>query len=468
MNRTFYIEHLGCAKNRVDAQRMINSLEDDSWSETTNPDEAEVIIVNTCGFIEPAKKESIDVTLALRKAYPGKRLILAGCLAERYGEDLTGTMPEVDEIFGNRDPENITTIIHKVTDDAGSGDLQTSGSTLPESSNRHTSHPSLRAYSAFTIVDGKAGYLKISEGCANRCSFCAIPIIRGSLRSRATKDIVSDARVMLESGVREINLIAQDIASYGTEKEYSGSNGTSDMLQDGITPFIDLLSEILELPGDFWLRMLYIHPDHFPSTLLDLVAREKRLLPYFDLPFQHASTDILRAMGRRGTHDSYLELISTIRQTLPDSVIRSTFLLGFPGETDADREALLRFQEEAQIDWLGVFEYSREEGTSAYSLGNPSRSLRRKAAHIRGEIESRQTRICESRMERFVGRRMDVLVEEPMTDVDLAIGRGYIHAPEVDANVVIHGEDFVEGERYRCRIIKRNGIDLEAVVEDTR
>jgi len=251
--------------------------------------------------------------------------------------------------------------------------------------------------------------------------------------------------------VFEINLIGQDIASYGTDRLTRPV---------AVPPLISLIERLLSIPGRFWLRMLYIHPDHFPTQLLELVAADERLVPYFDLPVQHASIRILEEMGRLGTGDAYLALIDRIRTALDAAVIRSTFLVGFPGEGRPDEEDLLEFQRRAEIDWLGVFEYSPEEGTAAFA--RLPRRARKSAARLKAVLEERQVPITERRMDRYVGDDLDVLIEEPLDKTGMAIGRGYLHAPEVDGNVVVHGQDLVAGTVRRCHIFKRNGIDLEA------
>jgi ribosomal protein S12 methylthiotransferase len=441
MEHRYYIEHLGCAKNRVDAEGMARTLRRAGWVECADAESARLIIVNSCGFIEAAKTESIETTLLFRKRYPDKKILLAGCLSERYGTELSESMSEIDGVFGNRELSRVAEVAGAIMGDP----------------------PGLRAADAMldtddeseaVLVGGGTGYLKIAEGCDNRCSYCAIPLIRGALRSRPACDILADAETLLGMGAKEIALIAQDIASWGTDFATPGDRLTT------------LIRRMLRVPEEFWLRLLYIHPDHFPEELLEIVAADPRVLPYFDLPFQHASVPILRAMGRSGSPTAYLSLIDTIRASLPDAVIRSTFLVGFPGEDDADRKALLDFQRHAEIDWLGVFEYSSEEGTRARSLGVPGAAERRRAKRFREELESRQTPITWRRLDRFVGRDLPVLIEEPFVDSDLAIGRAYLNAPEVDGNVVVHGDRLAEGALVRCRIFKRNGFDLEAEVVD--
>ncbi|MEA1910047.1 MAG: MiaB/RimO family radical SAM methylthiotransferase, partial [Spirochaetota bacterium] len=338
--KTFYLENLGCSKNQVDAEVMIVSLQKEGWEYTLNADKAELIIVNTCGFIEAAKKESIDTAISFRDTYPGKKILMAGCFAQRYGADLLDKMPEIDGVFGNRNLQ----IVPEVAESVFLGDrpaiLPLEGSSRPERTN-------------LLSFPGSA-YVKISEGCNHRCSYCAIPIIRGNLRSRTVEDLLSEIKGLLSSGILEINLIAQDLAALGTDRKEKD--------------FIKLLGEISKLSGTFWIRLLYIHPDYFPLELLDVVAADKRILPYFDIPFQHAAKSVLTGMGRRGSSSEYLNLVETIRRKIPESIIRSTFMVGFPGETSAYRRELLDFQAAASLDWVGTFIYSREEDTRAYSM----------------------------------------------------------------------------------------------------
>ncbi len=300
----------------------------------------------------------------------------------------------------------------------------------------------------------KSVYVKIAEGCDNRCSYCAIPLIRGNLASRSVKDIVEEVGMLLDKGFFEVNLIAQDLGSFGLDR--------------GKQELPVLLSEISKLRGKFWVRMLYIHPDRFPTDILGLCKEDGRILPYFDLPFQHASQPILARMGRKGDSETYLELIQTIRQTLPHAVIRSTFLVGFPGETEADFATLADFQDKASLEWLGVFSYSREEGTAAYRYSwkpnkkPPKRELERR----KRLLEERQIRITETMLDRFVGKDFDALVEESIPGEGLCLARAYAHAPEVDGLVVVHAENVAPGDVLKVRIVKRNGVDLEAVRAD--
>jgi ribosomal protein S12 methylthiotransferase len=425
--RSFYLESLGCAKNQVDSELMIAALEAAGWSRTDSPAEAAVLVVNTCGFIADAKKESIETSLTLKAGQPGARLIMAGCLSERYGTELAGQMPEVDAFTGNKDPAAVVALAEE----------------LFAARRPRRAPPRPYARTQLLSYPGSA-YVKIAEGCGNRCTYCAIPLIRGDLASREKAEVLAEIRGLLDRGVRELILIAQDLGSYGKDR---GGPGLA-----------DLLSGIARFPDDFWVRLLYIHPDHFPRDILDLMARDPRFLPYFDLPFQHAAPRVLSAMGRRGEPGANLDLLASIRGRLPGAVIRSTFLVGFPGETDEEFTALLAFQERARPDWLGAFTYSREEDTPAY--GMPGRVPRATAAARKAEVERRQVDITARALDGFVGRTLDVLIEERIEGEGMSLGRGYMQAPDVDGLVVVR-RDLPPGARVTVRIDRRNGVDLE-------
>jgi ribosomal protein S12 methylthiotransferase len=430
---TFTIESLGCAKNQVDSEQLIAHLERSGLEWVAEPERAEAVIVNTCGFITSAKEESIRIALELKSRFPGKKVLLAGCLVARYGEQLARALGELDGFVGLRDPQGLERLLL-------AGDSRAEAGTSPgaASSERTAAGRHLLSYPG-------SAYLKIAEGCGNRCSYCAIPLIRGPLASRPLAEVVREARGLLGAGVRELVLIAQDLASYGMDR------------REAALP--RLLRELLALPGEFWLRCLYIHPDHFPEELLGLAA-DPRLLPYFDLPFQHASPAVLRRMGRKGSAESHLALLGRIREALPRAVLRSTFLVGFPGESDRDFRLLLDFQRRAELDWAGFFAYSREEGTAAFNLG--PRVPARTAEARRRELEQAQEAITAQRLERHVGSELEVLVEEPVQGQPLALGRAYLQAPEVDGLVVLKAAGLQAGRIYRARIERRNGVDLEA------
>jgi ribosomal protein S12 methylthiotransferase len=430
----YYIEPLGCAKNQVDAENMMAGLDAAGAESAETPGNADLIIVNSCGFIDEAKKESVTAVMGFRSAYPDKKIILAGCLAQRYRTELGRILGEADAVFGNGDPGGIVPLAFGLT-----------GATMPSPPLVPAEMPAERRR---LLSPPGSAYVKVAEGCDNRCSFCAIPLIRGGLRSRSIDDVASECAALYGRGVRELCLVAQDLASYGAD--WGGAE------RAGRLP--ELLKALSALKGDFWVRLLYLHPDHFPFGILETMAADGRFLPYFDIPFQHASRTLLRAMNRRGDAETYLALIDRIRAALPDSVIRSTFLTGFPGETDGDFRILLDFQRAARLDWLGVFIFSREEGVPAYSLhGRPSRKTSRERRRI---LEVRQTPITGARMDRFTGRNVTALVERRL-DAGHYVGRLFCHAPEVDGVAVIESPAPLPAGRFvPCVVTGRSGFDL--------
>jgi ribosomal protein S12 methylthiotransferase len=482
---------------------MMAFLNGFGWVSAGDPSAADLIIINSCGFIESAKRESINAVLGWRKRYPEKKILLAGCLSRRYGAELAGSLPEADLLFGSGDLSLIAEAAARcaaghaagraagreqaapapaapgaVPDHAGpvpsaaaaSGAVPDhaapvlSAAAAPGAVPDHAAPPSGGPAAAAPEAAGLrpllslpgSAYVKISEGCDNRCSFCAIPLIRGPLASRPVPDVVDECRTLLRRGIREINLVGQDTGSYGRDRDGPGGTPAAAALPA-------LLQALSALEGDFWLRLLYIHPDNFPPAVLDVMARDRRFLPYFDIPFQHGSAKILAAMHRRGTAETALGLIGRIRDRLPGAVIRSTFMTGFPGETEEDFAALLDFQEKARLDWLGCFAWSREEGTPAWAMKN--RVPKKTAGERKRLVEERQIPITEKNMDRFTGGNYDVLVEEKIEgEAGLYLGRLYCQAPEVDGAAVIRcgdGPPPEPGTFIRGRVFARTGFDLQ-------
>jgi ribosomal protein S12 methylthiotransferase len=433
----FFLDPLGCAKNQVDAETIMALLGASGWTAVEAPGEADLIIVNSCAFIESAKRESINAVLGWRKLYPGAKILLAGCLAQRYAGELAHSLPEADGLFGNGDLRGIGAAASALVPGSGPG----KAAPPPPGSRPLLSLPG-------------AAYVKISEGCNNRCGFCSIPLIRGPLRSRSIPDLLDECRALLDRGIRELCLIGQDLSSYGEDRPGGGDLPA-------------LLEALAALPGHFWVRLLYLHPDRFPLSILDIMAADRRFLPYFDIPLQHASPSLLRAMNRRGDGETYLDLLGRIRSALPGAVIRSTFLVGFPGETEEDFARLLDFLDEASLDWAGCFAYSREENTPAYNM--KKRVPRRLAGERKRILEERQQGISEERMERFVGRELEVLIEEKFEgtpeegppEQGLYLGRAYCQAPEVDGlSLVLSATELAPGSLAACRVRGRAGFDL--------
>jgi ribosomal protein S12 methylthiotransferase len=451
MSVRYYLDPFGCAKNQVDAETMIGFLQEARWVLVEDPAEAQVIIINSCGFIEQAKQESINAALMYRKTYPDKKIILAGCLAQRYAQELSVALPEVDLIFGNRDVTKITQAALLALD---SGETSVSCRVFVPAENSSVLDAGVSAQGRRPLLSlpGSA-YVKIAEGCDNHCTFCAIPRIRGPLRSRTLSGIVDECRELLDRGIKELCLIGQDLGSYGTDR----TGGTSELPQ--------LLEALSQVEGRFWVRMLYLHPDRFPFPILEIIRQDPRLLPYFDLPFQHGASRILRAMNRRGSGESYLALIQHIRELLPDATIRSSFLTGFPGETERDFQSLLHFQAQAQLDWVGCFTYSREEDTPAYSMKPripPGIAVARK-----GLIETRQIPITEKQLDRFLGRTVEALVQGKVPEkTDQYLARLKCQAPEVDGLTFVRSATpLIPGTFISGKVFTRHGFDLELHLE---
>jgi len=436
------MESLGCAKNQVDAEVIIDLLKKKGLVQVFEPQEGDIVFINTCGFIKSAKEEAIDTLFTLRKSAPNAKIILGGCLAQRYSEFLD--LPEADGIFGNRDLKQIGELVDEMLENDNQVVLS------PE----YPKNTDDDYYCRSTLLNYPgAAYLKLSEGCNHRCAFCAIPVIRGPLRSRSRNQILDDARRLVKGGTREINIIAQDLAAYKTD------NG-------GASQFMSLLKDICEIEGNYKIRLLYIHPDAFPLELIDFIKNNDKVLPYFDIPFQHAATPILRKMGRVGTSESYYELIRKIRESLPNSVIRTTLMLGFPGESEEDVEELLEFTKKCRFDWMGSFIYSREEDTRAYDMisDEDHQLVIKRAEKDKKRLEAIQEKITNENLEKFVGNVYEALIEEKVKGEDLAIGRIYSQAPEVDGLTVIMGRNLVPGSVIKVGIRKVNGVDLDAVV----
>ena len=437
-SKTFYVENLGCSKNQVDAETIISALKKAGWSYCDTPERAELIIVNTCGFIQSAKEESIQTIFDYRKAYPDRKVLAAGCFAQRYNKDLLEMIPELDGVFGNRAPALIPGILDGVL--AGEKPVY-----IPEGD---LYQPEREDFFSFK---GSA-FVKIGEGCNNRCKFCAIPLIKGDLQSRTMDSILEEIRNLLSQGIFELNLVAQDLAGFGTDR--------------GERELPELLKRISAMEGNFWLRLLYIHPDHFPMEILPIMKTDPRILPYFDIPFQHADPGILRKMGRRGDRETYLNLIRTLRVEFPEGVIRSSIMTGFPGETKKTFAELERFLKEARLDWAGFFLYSREEGTEAYDYRSAlgTKLAARRSQKQKEKLETLQMQISEEQMDRFVGKELLLIVEEEVQEEPLFLTRAYMQAPEVDGLVVLRAENLEPGMIVRGKIIRRNSLDLEAVL----
>ena len=403
------IVSLGCPKNLVDSETLLGNLGKEGFENTPNAEDAELVLVNTCGFIEEAKRESIEEILKLRHLKgEGKKLLVFGCLAKRYGNELMKEIPEIDALWGVGEEEKIVDYCKEAV---GSQKLIEDGQRRIKEIGSMTERGRLGT--------GSYAYLKIAEGCSRGCTYCVIPDIRGPYKSAEPEKILRKAEEHIASGIRELVVVAQDIASYG--REFGGYS------------LVSLLKDMASIRGDFWIRLLYLYPTAINDELLSLMSREHKICRYLDIPLQHSEDGILRAMGRAGTKESYTHMIRRIRDAVPGAALRTTFIVGFPGETENDFGGLRTFVEQMRFERLGVFVYSKEEGTPAAGMkGNVPKKIKEER---RDEIMRVQSKISLDINKTLVGQRFRVIVDE--TDRNTIIGRLSSQAPEIDGVVII-------------------------------
>lgn len=433
---------LGCAKNLVDSEVMLGLLGQAGFAITTDELDADVLIVNTCGFIGPAKEESIEAILKLARAKKEGRchaLIVAGCLGQRYGRELVAEIPEIDAIVGTGEVGNIAGIVGEVL--AGRSILAVG---RPEYLYDHTA-PRLLATPGYTA------YLKIAEGCDNRCSYCVIPDLRGRYRSRRPESVLQEARILAGAGVREIILVAQDTTRYGQDL--------------GGRPLLpDLLRRLGSIDGLCWIRVLYAYPSRITPELIEVLANEERVCKYLDIPVQHASPRVLREMNRPDDPERVLEVIRRLREAVPGIALRTSLIVGFPGETERDFQRLLDFLGEARFDHAGVFVYSREEDTPAGARADQvPEEIKRERYRLAMFL---QRRIARERARSLVGNEVEVLVEKASKQ-ERCIGRTYRDAPETDGRIHVAGPGS-PGQFIRALVTGVRGYDLLATTERKR
>jgi ribosomal protein S12 methylthiotransferase len=488
---------LGCPKNLVDSEVMMGLLDRAGAEITPSAESADILVVNTCSFIDKAKQESVDAILEmarLKTAGSARKLIVAGCLVERYRDEIQKNIPEVDAVVGTGELESILAAAGLSSAPAAAGsspfnilssaDVRPgrealAGTHQPEAVFRaegdrreeqgrfsraawdgataalpqylydHTT-PRLRA------TRSASAYIKIAEGCDHPCTFCVIPNLRGKFRSRRFESVIAEAEALVADGVREITLIGQDTTCYGEDLG----------LKDGLAALLDRLARI---DGLVWLRFLYAYPNRITGKLLETIARHENICKYLDVPLQHASAGVLKTMKRGAGADIFLKMIEKVRATVPNIALRTSFIVGFPGETDADFEALCDFVIDAKFDWLGVFSYSDEEGSRAFDLAAkvPKRVIeqRRRALMKLQKGLSRQAKRAQ------IGRTLDVLVEGESAETPLLWeGRSENHAPEIDGTVYLNDfgpfESLTAGRFYRCEVTEAHDYDLVARVLD--
>jgi ribosomal protein S12 methylthiotransferase len=418
--KRFFIHTLGCPKNQVDSDKIVGTLLDDGMEPVVSADAADLIVVNTCAFIEEAREESINTILAIEdERSPDAQLVVTGCMAERYGDELADALPEVDQVAGFGVPVNLS--LKPIGLHAEAAPL------LPKLDLLNLRRPP----SALPWA-----YVKIAEGCDRSCGFCAIPSFRGPQNSRKADSILREVE---ELDVREVVLVAQDLASYGKDRGEGGS----------IVPLVDKVAAVVDR-----VRLLYLYPSDLTENLIEAVLATG--VPYFDLSLQHVSKPHLRRMRRWGDGDRFLERISRIRELAPDAAFRSNFIVGYPGETEDDQAQLVQWLEDAQLDWCGLFTYSKEEGTYAADLDNevPRNLMLERHA----ELSEIQDGITAAHNDEMVGSRVRILVDSP------GIGRSHREAPEIDG--VVHvSEDLAVGEFHDVKLTWSDGPDLGATTE---
>ncbi len=435
---------LGCAKNLVDAEIMLGGAATQGFEITADAADADVIVVNTCGFIDSAKQESIDAILEARRR-PDQKLVVSGCLAQRYREELARELPEVDAFIGLDQIAGAGEIFRDIL----SRESQSPFSLISRRSQYIPDYDTPR----FRLTPSHTTYLKIAEGCNHPCSFCVIPQMRGRHRSRTIDSVVAEARTLVSEGVKEINLISQDTTYFGMDlwEQKAGPRQPVDSSR-GPT-LVRLLDELAGINGDFWVRLLYTHPAHWSDELIAAIARNPRVVKYVDMPLQHIHGDMLATMRRETSRQHIEDLIVRLREGIPGLAIRTTFIVGFPGETEEHFESLLEFIERVRFERLGIFSYSQEEGSRAARMEGqvPVRTKNRRHR----EAMKLQQRIASEWAEAQKGRTVRVLMEQPR------IGRSEYDAPDVDGRVIL-SRSVKPGEFIEARVTGAQVYDLLA------
>ncbi|MBQ5889849.1 MAG: 30S ribosomal protein S12 methylthiotransferase RimO [Clostridia bacterium] len=411
MNKKIGMVSLGCPKNQVDAEIMLYRLKEAGYEITGNEGEADLVIVNTCGFIEDAKREAIDNILELGQLKEDgslKGLIVTGCLAERYANEVIDEMPEIDALLGIGCNADIVSVVERVLSGEKGIALFAEKEKLDMDSDRILATPRYTAY------------LRVADGCDNCCTYCTIPSIRGHFRSRTMESVLDEANRLARRGVRELVVIAQDTTRYG-EDIY------------GKLMLAELLNKLCEIDGIEWIRILYAYPERITDELLDTMASQPKIMKYIDIPIQHCNGEVLHNMNRRGDRQSLTELIAKIRAKMPDVAIRTTLITGFPGETEEQFTELCEFVNEIGFDRLGCFAYSAEEGTPAAEMPNQcEKTVKERRAEV---IMNDQLRIISEKNQEKIGKTLDILVEGYDNYIRCCFGRSYADAPEIDAKI---------------------------------
>ena len=421
---------LGCSKNLVDTEMMIGLFKKNNFEIVNNPKEAEIIVINTCGFIESAKEEAINTILEMAeyKKENCKCLIVTGCLVERYKEDLIKSLPEVDLFVKFSEYNSLWEQIENVI------------------KHSKTNNEKLDFLNRVISTGTNYAYIRIAEGCNNFCTFCAIPYIRGRFTSRKIEDILEEAKNLAKKGYKELIIIAQDTTKYGTDIY-------------GKPRLAELLHEISKIDGIEWIRFLYAYPETITDELIEEVKNNDKICKYFDIPMQHISDRILKKMNRKSTGESIKKLITKLREKIPNVVIRSTLMVGFPGETEEDFEELYEFVKWAKLDKLGCFTYSKEEGTAAFNMENQVHPMTKKKRY--NKIMALQQKISEENMKKHIGKTLKVLVEKN------GVGRTYMDVPDIDGVIYIEG-NAKPNTFVNCKITGFKEYDLIGKVIDEK
>jgi ribosomal protein S12 methylthiotransferase len=442
-NKTFYMISLGCAKNTVDSASMAQLLAKSGYHSTDSASQAQVLVVNTCGFIGPAKEESLHMLsdMAAHKR-PGQVLIAAGCLTQRYGAEVVRQVPGIDGILGTRRWMDIVEVTDTLRQDGHPKPLYH----LPEASTVGTDeHGALRA-----AIQGASAFMKIADGCRRPCAFCAIPLIKGTTVSRPLEVILAEARQLQAKGAREINLIAQDTTDYGYDLG----------IKDGLATLLEQMASAV--PDVDWIRILYAYPGYVTDRLIEVMTKHTHILPYLDMPLQHAHPATLQRMRRPANMDWVYRTLEKMRAALPDLALRTTFIVGYPGETEEEFQTLLDFVREIRFDRVGTFQFSFEPGTASEPLGDPVPPEVKEERYDR--LMSLQQEISLERNQSFVGQTLRVLIEGQGDG--LSLGRSYRDAPEIDGLVVVE-EEVPVGEMLPVRITGAMAYDLSGIVDRT-
>jgi ribosomal protein S12 methylthiotransferase len=435
-NKIFFIS-LGCPRNLVDSEVMLGILLKAGYEVAPVLEEADYLVINTCGFLEASRQESRDtVQETLNQRKPTAKLIVTGCMVQTHHDEMERQFPGVDYFLGSGDVEGIL----KAVESSNKGKLVTTARSYLEVGEipRQISTPKHFAY------------LKIAEGCRKRCAFCVIPTIKGPLKSKSKEQILKEFHMLLDQGVSEVILIAQDLGDYGKDKGFKKSDG-----------LLDLLKSMLDTPKDFWLRLLYLYPDEITDDLINLINTDKRICPYLDMPMQHVNNDMLKAMRRLTSKEDITKIIISLREKIPGIIIRTSLMVGFPGETEEQFEEMAKFIQKHPLDNIGVFKYSREEGSHSYDLPDQiSEEVKEERYH---KLMTIQKKIVKKRNKAMVGKVLEVVVEgyHPETDM-LMLGRFYGQCPEIDTQIIINDGRKVKkfGKRYQVEITDVADYDL--------